>query len=71
MTTTDLNFINGKATVKQGRKIVAKVFDRAVFYPAHNIKSDYKEPYQLTLYFGAARDCKTLAECVEMINKYI
>lgn len=37
----DINFINGKAIIKIGRNIIAKIYDRRVFYPANNIKSDY------------------------------
>lgn len=67
----ELEFINGKATIKKGRKILAKIFDRPVFYPLNKINSGYSLPYQLEITGLGIRECKDLAEVEEMILKYI
>lgn len=67
----ELNFTNGKATIKQGCKTIAVVFDRAVFYPLNNIKSTYSKeyPYGLQMSVGF-RECETLEKVIELIKKY-
>jgi hypothetical protein len=66
----EINFINGKAIVKQGRRIIAKVYDRAVFYPANNIKAGYSSPYSLEMAVGQ-RECATVEEAKHFIEKYL
>lgn len=65
----DINFINGKAIIKIGRNIIAKIYDRRVFYRANNIKSGYSYPYSIELNVGS-RECQTIDECIEFIEKY-
>ena len=62
-------FIAGKATIKQGRKTIAKVFDRDVFYPANNIKGKYSHKYSLEI-SGGLRECDTIDEVNFFIEKY-
>jgi hypothetical protein len=68
----DLNFVDGKAVLKKGNKIVAKVYDRAVYYPANNLKSGYpkNEPYSLEMSVGS-RGCSSLEEVLVYLNKYL
>lgn len=68
----DLNFVDGKAVLKKGNKILAKVYDRAVFYPANNLKSGYpkNEPYSLEMSVGS-RGCSSLEEVLMYLNKYL
>ncbi len=68
----NIEFHDGKAVIKRGRKIVAEIFDRPVFYAIHNIPSGYSEknPFQLALRGLGARDCKDLDECIFYIKKY-
>jgi len=68
---TDFTFINGKAIIKKGRKIIAKIYDLAVFYEVNKIKSGYskKYPYTLELKVGS-RECESLEDCSKMIEKY-
>lgn len=66
-----LEFINGQAIIKKGRKIFAKIYDKPVFYQINKINSGYSLPYQLEIIGLGARECKDLAEVEEMILKYI
>jgi len=67
-----LKFVNGRALLKKGNKILAKVYDRAVYYPANNMKSSYpkNEPYSLEMSMGS-RGCSSLEEVLSFINKYL
>jgi hypothetical protein len=67
-----LNFKDGKAIVKKGNKIIAKVIDRKKFYKINNIKSTYssKYPYSIEM-SGGIRECETIEECIYYIEKYM
>lgn len=67
----DINFENGKAIIKRGRKIFAKVYDRDIFYPANKIIKTYSYPFSLEIIGLGIRECKSIEECKEFINKYI
>ena len=64
-----MDFINGKAEIKRGRKVIAKVYDKAVFYPAHGIKSQYQFPFSVAI-MGGAFECLTLDEAADIVTKY-
>jgi hypothetical protein len=66
-----IQFINGKAEIKQGRKVLAKIFDKPVFYAAHNIQSGYSFPYSLEISGIGIRECSSLQEVLEQLNKYV
>ena len=67
-----MQFINGKAEIKQGRKILAKIIDRPTFYKLNNIPATFAPglPYMLE-FKGMARECKSLEEAKFFLNKYI
>lgn len=67
----DINFVNGRAIIKLGKKIIAKIYDRRVYYQFHNIKSGYSEkyPYSLEINIGS-RECEDLNEAILFIKKY-
>jgi len=66
---TTLKFIDGKAIVKNGRKIIAKVYDREVYYRLKNVKCNCSYPYSLEMCVGQ-RDCDSIEECIKFIEKY-
>ena len=61
----ELNFINGKATVKSGRKVIAKVFFRPEFFKGLNVNWDKTYPYCLEIN-GMSAQCKDIAEVEEL-----
>ena len=67
---SQVKFENGKAVLRAGRKIVAKIYDRAVFYRVNNIKSGFSHPYSFEIAAGH-RECDSIEECIEYINKYL
>lgn len=67
---SDVVFVKGRAEIKQGRKIVAIIFDRAVFFPEHKIPGKYSHPYSIEIPKVGFRECDSLQECIEKINEY-
>ena len=66
----NIDFINGIATIKQGRKIVAKFFDRDTFFK--NTKVNYSKKYCLELpKFGVSTESNDLNELINLLKKYI
>lgn len=68
-----LNFKNGKATIKRGRKIIAKAFHLPVFFAKFPELYKHRETFSLEIKLGAGwvkRDCETLDEVEFFINKY-
>ena len=61
-----LNFINGKATIKQGKKIVAKVYYRPDFFRGLNVSYNEKKPYALEIN-GMGAECENLQEVEELL----
>lgn len=65
-------FENGKCLIKDGRKIVAKIYDRPEFHKdtkyATAFSKDY--PYNLEIPNIGSIECVSIRECVEYINKY-
>jgi len=70
MITTE-SFTNGKATIKNGRKIVAKVFDREAYYAANNIKSAVGHCKFSVEMLGGSFSCIDLQEVNAILTKYI
>ena len=68
-TQKDLKFIDGKCVIKNGKKIVAKIFYRPDFYAAHGIKSQHSYPYSLEIN-GGMRECSDIDEVLLYLNKY-
>lgn len=71
-TEKDLKFVDGKAIVKSGRKIVGKVFDKQTFYQSKNIPKTYDEkyPYSLEIPSMGQRNCESIDDVLTMLNKY-
>lgn len=68
----DIKFVDGKAIVKDGRKIIAKVYDRPIYYKKHNLANKYNDKYQYSLEIPSIgqKDCENLNDVVSMINKH-
>jgi hypothetical protein len=71
-TKNDLKFVDGKALVKKGNKILAKVFDREAYFKAQNVNVSFspKYPYSLTIN-AMTRECESLDEVLTYLNKYL
>lgn len=70
-------FKDGKAEIKRGKKVVAKIIDREKFIEAFEKKTGKKWPYSYSKKYpysieisGGSRECETLEECRIFINKY-
>ncbi len=63
----ELNLINGKAIIKSGRKIIAKVYYRPDFFKGLNVNWDARYPYGLEMN-GMAAQCKSLDEVMELFQ---
>ena len=62
----------GIAFVKRKRKIVAKVYNRPIFWKANNIQRfsfNPKYPFSLVI-SGMSRECETLKDVTFFIEKY-
>lgn len=58
----------GKIEIKDGRKIIARIYNRPVFFEGKNIRYPSHYPYNLELpHMGLSRECETLEE----VNKYL
>jgi hypothetical protein len=67
-----MQFTQGKAEIKKGRRVVAKIYDRPTYYKAHKIPSQHAEKYPYSLELrGIARECETLEEAIFYLNKYL
>ena len=61
----ELNFINGKAIIKSGRKVIAKVYFRPDFFNGLKVNWNKNYPYCLELN-GMSAQCKDMAEVEEL-----
>ena len=62
---------NGVAVIKENRKIVAKIYNRAVFHEKSKVQFNSKYPFNL--YFvkmGMSRECQTIEEVIYYLEKY-
>jgi hypothetical protein len=72
----NINFIElaekGKTVYKVNGKAVAKIYDRAIFYELNKIPAKFSArfPYSLEIKNVGARECASLTEVIEFINKY-
>jgi hypothetical protein len=67
-----MQFTQGKAEIKKGGRVVAKIYDRPTYYKAHKIPSQHAEKYPYSLELrGIARECETLEEAIFYLNKYL
>lgn len=66
----ELNFVNGKAIIKSGRKVIAKVYYLPDFFNGLNVNWDRKFPYSLEIHCMSAH-CKDLAEVEELFYSEI
>ena len=65
-----ITFLNGCAILKDGRKVIAKIYNRKEFFKNTNVS--YNEKYLFSVEFnGLMKECITLIECLEMIDKYL
>ena len=63
-----ITMINGKAIIKQGRKVIAKIYDRPVYYAANNIKCDIGQ-FTHSLEIGnRMAECRSLNDAIELMD---
>ena len=63
-------FINGIATIKKNKKIVAKFFDREIFF--QGLKVNYSKKFCLELpKLGMSTESNNLQELILLMQKYI
>ena len=66
-----MQFIKGKAEIKHGRKIVAKIFDRKEFFKGTRYENSFTQfPYSVET-MGGSFQCKDMNEVETIINKYV
>jgi len=70
MKAMELNFINGKATIKEGGKIIAKIYYLPVFLNLLNVNWNKKYPYRIEIN-GLSAQCKDMAEVTELFYSEI
>lgn len=71
-TKDDLKFVDGKAIIKKGNKVVAKIYDRPVYYKANNIKSTFSPKYPVSLDVnGTTRECESIEDALSALNKLL
>ena len=64
-----ITFIGGLAVIKDGRKIISKIYDRKVFYHINKIPSTFSKPYSITIN-NLIKECDNLSECIESLIKF-
>jgi len=63
-------FENGKATVKSGRRTIAKIYDRNTFFKGTRLENSFTQfPYSVEM-FGGTFECINLDEAVKVYEKY-
>lgn len=66
-----LSFVDGVAVIKDGNRIIAKIYDRDVFFPLNNIPGTYAQDEPFSVEFGGvSRGVKTVEQAVDFIEKY-
>jgi len=64
-------FVDGKATIRDGRKVIAKIIDREVFFKKNRINSTFSKKYPYSLYMNEGmRECESVEECLFYVDKY-
>jgi hypothetical protein len=70
-TEKDLKFVDGKCVLKNGRKMVARIYYRPVYYKINNIPNGYSHPYALEIPSIGQRGCNDIDEVLTYLNKYV
>ena len=65
-----MEFKNGKAIIKKGRKIIAKVYDRPVFFANAKTKVSYSKRYSLDIPYLGIFQSDDFSEIERMIEKH-
>ncbi len=66
----EFNFVAGKAVLKEGKKIIAKVFDRNVFFKGTRYENTFKQfPYSVEM-MGGIFECTCLEDATRIYLKY-
>jgi len=63
----ELNFINGKALIKAGRKTIAKIYNRPIFFAGLKIAWNPRFPYSVEVN-GMAAECVNLDDAIELLR---
>lgn len=66
-TENDLNFIDGKADIKRGRKVVARIINMN----ARHGRANRQYPYNLEIPSMGIRQCDSLEDALVYLNKYV
>ncbi len=69
-TKDDLKFVNGQCIIKVGNKIIAKITDKSNFFKNTKVNFDQKYPYSLLIPNLGQRDCKSIDDVLDQLNKY-
>ncbi len=71
-TKDDLKFVDGKAVIKKGNKVIAKIYDRPVFYKINNLKSSFSPKYPVSLEVnGMSRECESIEDALSALNRLL
>lgn len=61
----------GKLEIKEGRKLIARIYNRPVFFEGKGINFPSRYPFNLELVKqGVARECETLQEVDQYLHTY-
>jgi hypothetical protein len=63
----ELNFINGKALIKRGRKTIAKVYDRPIFFNGLKVAWNPCFPYSVEVN-GMAAECISIEDAITLLR---
>ena len=61
---------DGKFIIKKGRKILAKIYDRPVFFKVKKIKSGYSKRYSMELSGFGTKEYDNLDDILKDLKKY-
>lgn len=60
-----LKFKNGKAQIKDGKNVIATIYDRAVFFAGTKVNWNANFPFALSMNGGQA-EVKSLGEAIKL-----
>jgi len=66
----DLKFVGGRAIVRSGRNIVAKIYDRKEFFKGTKVSWSAKYPFSLEMSVGI-KECVSLRDALDSLNRMI
>jgi len=67
---TMFTFENGKAVIKQGRKTIAKIYDRNTFFKGTRLENSFTQfPYAVEM-LGGTFECVDLNDAMRIYEKY-